>query len=76
MTNPAAEFRNRAQNQWPGASVAARGRNFIRQQIAIKQAVNGTVTDDVINYPAAYGTGIDFEYENQTARLRKLWLIW
>jgi hypothetical protein len=46
--------------------------NTSRQQIAIKQAVAGVVTDDVLAFPEAYGPGRHFEYRNQTARLQKL----
>jgi hypothetical protein len=46
--------------------------NTSRQQIAIKQAVAGVVTDDVLAFPEAYGPGRHFQYQNQTARLQKL----
>jgi len=46
--------------------------NNSRQQIAIKQAVAGIVDGDVLRFPAAYGPGRHFQYQNQTARLQKL----
>jgi hypothetical protein len=46
--------------------------NTSRQQIAIKQAVVGVVTDDVLAFPEGYGPGRHFQYQNQTARLQKL----
>jgi hypothetical protein len=46
--------------------------NNSRQQIAIKQAVAAVVNDDIMEFPAAYGSGRHFQYQNQTARLQKL----
>ena len=46
--------------------------NNSRQQIGIKQAVTAVVNDDVLEFPAGYGPGRHFQYQNQTARLQKL----
>jgi len=49
--------------------------NTSRQQIAIKQNVAGTFNDDTVLFTGAYGSGIDFSYQNQTAKLQKLIII-
>jgi hypothetical protein len=46
--------------------------NNSQQQIAITQAVSAVVNDDIINFPAGFGPGRHFQYQNQTARLQKL----
>ncbi len=43
-----------------------------RQQITQPQPVMGVVVDDTIRFPNGYGAGRHFEYQAQTARLRKL----
>jgi len=46
--------------------------NTSRQQIAIKQAVAAQVNDDTLEFPGAYGPGIDFHYQNGTGKLSKI----
>ncbi len=45
--------------------------DYSRQQIAIKQAVTGVVSDNVLSFPAGYGTGKHFSFIGGSRRLTK-----
>jgi len=44
-------------------------------QIAIPQQVSPTIDDDTLLFTGAYGTGLDFEWESQPARLSKKLIV-
>ena len=69
------EYRDRATGEWvifDPQSLNWINQDNSRQQIAIKQAITGQVTGDVMGFPAAWGAGRHFRYQLETGRLQKL----
>jgi hypothetical protein len=58
--------------QFDPQSLNWRNQDNSQHQIAIKQAVAAVVEDDVLRWPAAWGTGRHFQFQCQTGRLQKL----
>ena len=46
--------------------------NTSRQQIAIKQPVNAVASDNILDFPQAYGAGRHFRYESHAEQIKKL----
>ena len=69
------EYRDPISDQWvvfDPQSLNWVDENTSRQQIAIKQAVAGVVTDDVLSFPAGWGAGRHFKYLCGPGRFEKI----
>ena len=69
------EYRDPVSNEWvifDPQSINWIDENTSRQQIAIKQSVNAVVNDDILSFPAGYGTGKHFQYTCEPGRIQKI----